>query len=115
MFKRRDELFLSRFLPTFGDRSSLSCPMLSKPLPLVSLVCLLVTGGNSLAQAPPSSARHLAGLLQSYHSQRLNDTAYLNAADSVVPVLLAEDSLPEWLGTYRQIAFGDERRAVYRA
>ena len=115
MFKCRDELFQSRFLPTFGAQGSLDCPMVSKPLLLVSLSCLLVTGGNCLAQSPPSSGQHLAGLRESYHSHRLNDTAYLKAVDSVAPVLLAEDSLPEWLGTYREIAFGDKRRGVYRA
>jgi len=89
--------------------------MLSKPLLLVSLCCLLVTGGNSLAQSPPSSGQRFAGLLRSYQSHRLNDTAYLKAVDSIAPVLLAENSLPGWLGVYREIAFGDRRRGVYRA
>lgn len=115
MFNNRDELFLSGFLAIFGDQVSLNCPMLLKPLYLVSLCCLLVTGGNSVAQSPISPAQHLAGLLQSYHTHRLNDTAYLKAVDFVAPVLLAEDSLPEWLATYRDIVFGDKRWGVYRA
>jgi signal transduction histidine kinase len=41
--------------------------------------------------------------------------AYLKAVDSVAPVLLAADSLPEWLGVYREIAFGDKGRGIYRA
>jgi signal transduction histidine kinase len=45
----------------------------------------------------------------------LNDSAYLKAVDSVAPVLLAEDSLAAWLGTYQGIAFGDKRWGVYRA
>jgi signal transduction histidine kinase len=57
----------------------------------------------------------LAGLLQSYKAHRLNDSAYLRAVDSLAPFLLAEDSLPEWLGTYRDIAFGNTRLGVYRA
>jgi len=115
MFKSKDELFRSCFLPTFGIRRSLNCPMLSKPLLLVSLYCLVVTGGDSVAQSPVSSAQHLAGLLQAYQSHRLTDSAYLKAVDSAAPLLVSEDSLPEWLGTYREIAFGDKRLGAYRA
>ena len=103
------------FLPIFGDQDCLGCPMLSKPLQLITLCCLVVSGGSSLAQSPNSSVQRLAALLQSYHSHRLNDSAYLRAVDSVAPVLLREDSLPEWLGTYREIAFSDKRWGVYRA
>jgi signal transduction histidine kinase len=45
----------------------------------------------------------------------MNDSDYLKSVDSVAPVLLAEDSIPEWLGTYREIAFGDGRWGLYRA
>ncbi len=89
--------------------------MLSKPLQLITLCCLAFYGGSSLAQPPASSVQRLNKLLQSYHSHRSNDSAYLKAVDSIVPVLLAEDSLPEWLGAYREIAFGDNRWGVYRA
>jgi signal transduction histidine kinase len=89
--------------------------MSSKPLQLITLCCLFVVGGTCLAQSPTSSVQRLAALLRSYHSHLLNDSAYLKAVDSVVPVLLPEDSLPEWLGAYREIAFGDKRWGVYRA
>ncbi len=89
--------------------------MLSKPLLFLSLFCLVVSGGNNFGQSPPSSGQHLAGLLRSYRSHHLNDTAYLRAVDSVAPVLLAQDSLPEWLGVYKEIAFGNERLGIYRA
>ncbi|HUB60962.1 MAG TPA: ATP-binding protein [Puia sp.] len=81
----------------------------------MSFYCLFVTGGNSLAQSPASSVRHLAGLLRSFRSHRLSDSAYLKAVDSVAPVLLAEDSLAEWLSAYREIVFGDKRWGAYRA
>jgi signal transduction histidine kinase len=74
--------------------------MSSKPLQLITLCCLAFYGGSSLAQSPASSVQRLNKLLQSYHSHRSNDSAYLKAVDSIVPVLLAEDSLPEWLGAY---------------
>jgi signal transduction histidine kinase len=89
--------------------------MLSKPLHLITLCCLVVSGGPCLAQSAFSSAQHLDDLLRDYQSHRLNDSAYLKAVDSVAPVLLAEDSLPAWLGTYQGIAFGDSRWGVYRA
>jgi signal transduction histidine kinase len=89
--------------------------MLAKPLFRIIFPFLVVSGGGSLAQSPSASVQRLAGLLQIYRSHRLNDTAYLKAVDSVAPVLLAEDSLTEWLNTYREIAFGDRRRGVYRA
>ncbi len=99
----------------FWRQDCLICPMLSKPLQLVTLCCLVVSGAGSQAQSPAPSIQHLAALLQAYHSFRLNDSAYLKAVDSVAPVLLAEDSLPEWLGTYREVAFGDGRWGVYRS
>jgi signal transduction histidine kinase len=89
--------------------------MLSKPLHLVTLCCLVVSGGSCLAQPPSSSVQHLARLLRAYQSHRLSDSAYLKAVDSVAPVLLAKDSLPAWLSTYQGIAFGDKRWGVYRA
>jgi signal transduction histidine kinase len=89
--------------------------MYSKPLHLITLCCLVLSGGSCLAQSPFSSARHLYDLLRDYQFHRLNDSAYLKAVDSVAPVLLAEDSLPAWLGTYQGIAFGDSRWGIYRA
>ena len=82
---------------------------------LIILFCLAVTASQGQAQSASSSVRRLALLLQTYRSHRLSDTAYLKAVDSVAPLVLAEDSLPEWLNTYREIAFGDSRRGVYRA
>src|SRR5580693_3440006 len=61
--------------------------MSSKPLKLLILCCLLVTGGNSVAQSPASAVQRLSILLRLYHEHRLSDTAYLKAVDSIAPLM----------------------------
>jgi signal transduction histidine kinase len=109
-------LFLAAFLATFADQRHLDCPMSSKPLKSFILCCLVVTGGNSVAQSPASAVQRLSVLLRLYHDHRLGDTAYLKAVDSVAPLMPGiDDSLPQRLDTYREIAFGDKKWGIYRA
>jgi signal transduction histidine kinase len=80
------------------------------------LCCLVITGGSSFAQASAIPVQRLSVLLGLFRSHRLADTAYLKAVDSVAPLILgSDDSLPEHLETYRELAFNDKKRGVYRA
>jgi signal transduction histidine kinase len=45
----------------------------------------------------------------------LKDTDYLNAVDSIAPMLEGDDSLPQRLVNYRRIAFGDPDLGRHRA
>jgi signal transduction histidine kinase len=89
--------------------------MSSKPLKLFIFCCLIGSGGNILAQSPSTPLQRLSDLLQSYRSQQLPDSGYLKAVDSLAPLLLTADSLPERLTVYRDIAFGNPRWGIYRA
>lgn len=78
------------------------------------LVFFLVIGNHSRAQDTIPPQKHLASLLVQYHQHTLSDTAYLNAVDSTASLLYNEDSLVQWLDTYRQIIFSDPRYGKYR-
>lgn len=71
------------------------------------LFCLGILAGHSpRAQVTDSLKHRLATLLVQYQARQLKDTDYLRGVDSVAPLLEEDDSLPQWLSTYRQIAFG---------
>ena len=98
-----------------------------KPLPSFILCCLIFAGGNSRGQgragaaaqgrkeAQASPGQRLSGLQAQYREHRLGDTAYLKAVDSIAPRILDNDSLPQWLTSYREVAFSDQRWGAYRA
>src|ERR1700754_1003773 len=67
------------------------------------------------AQHEDSLKSRLSVLLNRYQHHFMQETDYLKAVDSVVPLLEKEDSLHELLYTYRQLAFSDESRGQYRA
>jgi len=79
---------------------------------IVSL-CLLGTG--AVGQRADSLRTRLQVLERERRIHALKDTDYLRGVDSIVPFLVQEDSLPEWLGDYRDIAFGDPRPNRHKA
>ena len=88
---------------------------LSKSSLPVILCCLLFAGERSIAQAPVTATGRLSGLLREYRDHTLNDTAYLKAVDSIAPMLGNDDSLPQRLAVYREIAFGDNIKGPWKA
>jgi signal transduction histidine kinase len=87
----------------------------SKSFLICILFGLLFTRGRSFAQAPVIPAGRLSGLLREYRDHVLNDTAYLKAVDSIAPMLGNDDSLPQRLAVYREIAFGDNIKGSWKA
>ncbi len=83
-------------------------------LPVI-LCCLCFTGVRSVAQVPVTATGRLSGLLREYHHHTLSDTAYLKAVDSIAPMLGNDDSLPQRLAVYREIAFGDNIKGPWKA
>lgn len=67
------------------------------------------------AQVADSLKHRLAALLIQYQARLLKDTDYLRRVDSIAPMLEGDDSLPQLLSTYRQIAFGRTRLGRQRA
>jgi len=85
-------------------------------LRLVFSICLVVLLGNyGRAQPTDSLKLRLGDLLNRWRAKQLRDTDYLKGVDSVAPLLAKADSLPEWLATYRQLAFSDSGRGKSRA
>jgi len=85
-------------------------------LRLVFPICLGILFAN-YGQAQPTDSRklHLDDLLNRWRTKQLRDTDYLRAVDSIAPLLAKADCLPEWLSTYRQLAFSDAGRGKWRA
>lgn len=83
------------------------------------LFCLGVFTGNFgnyvRAQQADSLKLYLSRLLVRYEKHALPDTEYLKAVDSVAPLLGKEDSLPQLLSVYWQLAFKDPGRGRYQA
>src|SRR5260221_4227813 len=79
------------------------------------LCFLIITWSNIRAQTPASPQKRLAGLLTQYQRHTLSDTAYLNAVDSLVPLVWNNSGLEQLLSTFQQIAFGDQKLGRYRA
>jgi signal transduction histidine kinase len=88
---------------------------LSKSLLPAILCYFLFTGLKSFAQTPVISGERLSVLLREYRDHTLNDTAYLKAVDSIAPILGSDDSLPQRLAVYREIAFGDKMKGRWKA
>ncbi|HLZ88313.1 MAG TPA: ATP-binding protein [Puia sp.] len=80
------------------------------------LIFLGILAGHSLRAQTADSLKHrLSALLVQYKARLLKDTDYLRCVDSIAPLLESDDSLPEALSTYRQIAFGDPKQGRRRA
>ncbi|HWB91391.1 MAG TPA: ATP-binding protein [Puia sp.] len=79
----------------------------------VVYLCLLWVGARG--QRADSLRSRLVSLARERQTLLLKDTDYLRAVDSIAPFLEQEDSLPEWLQTYRDIAFADIRPGRHKA
>lgn len=66
-------------------------------------------------QSADSLKARLAILSAKWQGHLLKDTDYLRAMDSIVPFLEQEDSLPQWLTLYREIAFADPKPGLRHA
>jgi signal transduction histidine kinase len=88
---------------------------LSKSLPAVILCCFFFSGVGSFAQAPAVPTARLSVLLREYRDHVLSDTAYLRAVDSIAAMLGNDDSLPQRLAVYREIAFGEKIKGPWKA
>jgi signal transduction histidine kinase len=84
---------------------------------LTSCFCLLFSLAQTwgLAQSTDSLKHRLAALLEARQERVLKDTDYLRSVDSIAPLLEQQDSLPQWLATYRDLAFSDPRQLRRRA
>lgn len=76
-----------------------------------SILLLIVSWNPTTAQ---TLAPRLQTLLRQHRAHVLKDTAYLNAVDSLAPLLLDEDTLPAELAPYQQIAFQKSIPGKYR-
>jgi signal transduction histidine kinase len=81
---------------------------------LLLIPCLL-PGIAGRTQSADSLKTRLAALLHARQLHMLKDTDYLRSVDSIAPKLEMEDSLPQWLTTYRDIAFADTRPGRHKA
>ncbi len=80
------------------------------------LIGLGVFAGHSPRAQMADSLKHRLRTLEVRREARLmKDTDYLRSVDSIAPLLEAADSLPQWLDTYRQIAFGEPHLGRWRA
>jgi signal transduction histidine kinase len=89
-----------------------------RPIPFwnpLLLILFLLPAVNTRAQRPALLKRHLADLQVQYQARSLPDTVYLKAVDSAASLLLQDDSLPQLLSAYQQIAFGEPGLGKYRA
>ena len=83
------------------------------------LTCLCLSlclwGTCALGQRADSLRARIAVLAREKRDRILKDTDYLRAVDSIAPFLELEDSLPEWLDLYRDIAFADPKPGRHKA
>lgn len=86
-------------------------------LPNGTTCCLLFLfiAGNVRGQSADSLKIRLSALSSQWRGHRLKDTDYLRSMDSLIPFLEEEDSLPQWLSAYRDIAFTNPHPSRYKA
>src|ERR1700743_2949877 len=85
------------------------------PNPVIYLLLSLLTAGPARAQHADSLKTRLGALSSQWRNHELKDTDYLRSLDSLVPFLVQEDSLPQWLSIYRDIAFADPKPDKHKA
>ncbi len=78
---------------------------------------LLFTVTSARGQSADSLRGRMRKLFVERQNHLLKDTDYLRSMDSLVPFMVQEDSLPQWLSAYRDIAFAkakpDRHKAYY--
>lgn len=83
---------------------------------IIYSLLFVLAGITARGQQADSLKTRLTILSSAYRTHRLKDTDYLRSMDSLVPYLVQEDSLPQWLSIYRDIAFvnaGPSRHKAY--
>lgn len=83
--------------------------------PITYCLFFLFIAGTARAQSADSLKGRLATLSGQWRTHHLKDTDYLRSMDSLVPFLEQEDSLPQWLAAYRDIAFANPKPSRYKA
>ncbi|NML21285.1 hypothetical protein HHL16_10400 [Pseudoflavitalea sp. G-6-1-2] len=83
-------------------------------LPLLLFVLLSICNATLHAQDNTGTSKKFAELLTMYRQQQIDDTSYLKLADSLADLSYNEDSLEQWLLPYQQLAFSDNKYALYR-
>jgi signal transduction histidine kinase len=85
--------------------------------PIIYCFLLLLAAASVRGQSADSLRTRLKVLSNEWRTHKLKDTDYLRAMDSLVPFMVEEDSLPQWLAVYRDIAFAnpvpDRHKAYY--
>jgi signal transduction histidine kinase len=74
-----------------------------------------LTADSARSQGADSLKARLAALTGQWRTHHLNDTVYLRSLDSLVPFLEQEDSLPQWLSIYQDIAFANPKPNRHKA
>lgn len=83
--------------------------------PIIYCFLLLLIAGSAQCQSADSLKARLTALSSQWRSHRLKDTDYLQSMDSLVPFLEEEDSLPQWLSGYGDIAFANPKPDRHKA
>jgi signal transduction histidine kinase len=86
-------------------------------LPNLILYCflLLLMVASARGQSADSLRSRMSVLSRGRQSHLLKDSDYLRSMDSLVPFMVQEDSLPQWLSLYRDIAFADAKPDKHKA
>jgi signal transduction histidine kinase len=85
------------------------------PFPPCLLFLGILAGTAAFGQKTDSLRLRLVFLVGERKAHLLKDTDYLRAVDSIAPLLTREDSLPQWLFVYREVAFSDPKQGRRRA
>lgn len=83
--------------------------------PIIYSLLFLFAAGPARGQNADSLKARLAALTGEWRGRQVKDTDYLRSMDSIAPYLELEDSLPEWLSTYRDIAFANPKPDKHKA
>lgn len=83
--------------------------------PITYCLLFLLVAFTARGQRADSLKLRLATLSGRWRTHQLKDTDYLRSMDSLVPFLEQEDSLPQLLSDYRDIAFTNPKPSRYKA
>jgi signal transduction histidine kinase len=83
--------------------------------PIIYCFLFLFAATSVRGQSADSLRARLSVLSVERQNHHLKDTDYLRSLDSLVPFMVQEDSLPQWLSTYRDIAFANPKPNRHKA
>ncbi|HEX3935385.1 MAG TPA: hypothetical protein VHW43_11945, partial [Puia sp.] len=75
----------------------------------------LFAATSARGQSADSLRARLGVLSGKWRIHRLQDTDYLRSMDSLVPFMVQEDSLPQWLSIYRDVVFANPKPDRHKA